>query len=117
MNLAYDYKKLEIIGKDTFEILTQAKEMVKPGVKMLDVAKKIEELVQQKKLQSAFPVNLSINENAAHYTPIFDDKTVFTDKDVVKIDIGLRDGDSLTDCAMTVDLTNKHSKLMQATQE
>lgn len=112
-----DIKKLEALGKDTFEILQQARAMVKPGVKMLDVAKKVEELVQRKNLQFAFPINLSINENAAHYTPMFDDSSVFGEKDVVKVDVGLRSGDVLTDSAVTVDLSGKHTKLMEATQE
>ncbi|MGI0141573.1 MAG: type II methionyl aminopeptidase [Candidatus Micrarchaeales archaeon] len=105
------------LGKETFEILNLAREMVKPGVRMLDVAKKVEELVQKKNLQFAFPINLSINENAAHYTPMFDDSSTFSEKDVVKVDIGLRTGDTLTDSAVTVDLSGKHSKLMEATQE
>ncbi|MDE1761713.1 MAG: M24 family metallopeptidase, partial [Candidatus Micrarchaeota archaeon] len=59
----------------------------------------------------------SCNENAAHYTPMFDDKTIFTEKDVVKVDIGLRAGDILTDSAVTVDLGGAHSKLLETTQE
>ncbi|MDE1845923.1 MAG: type II methionyl aminopeptidase [Candidatus Micrarchaeota archaeon] len=112
-----DQKILEDLGKETFTILHQAKEMVKPGVRMLDVAKKVEELVRKKDLQFAFPMNLSINENAAHCTPSFNDDAVFGEKDVVKVDVGLRSGDVLTDSAVTVDLSGNYSKLNQATQE
>jgi len=112
-----DYKKLEAIGKDTFEIINQARDMVKPGIKLLDVARKVEELAKKKNVQFAFPINLSINENAAHYTPSFDDPLTFSENDVVKVDIGLRSGDNLTDCAVTVDLSGKYTKLMQATEE
>ncbi|MDE1869862.1 MAG: type II methionyl aminopeptidase [Candidatus Micrarchaeota archaeon] len=112
-----DIKRLEEIGKETFAILSQAQQMVKPGVKMIDVARKVEEFAKKKDLQFAFPINLSINENAAHCTPAFNDEAVFGPNDVVKVDIGLRSGDILTDSAVTVDLSGKHTKLMQATQE
>lgn len=112
-----DIKVLEKIGKETHEVLGLAREMVKPGVKLLDVAKKVERIVDDKNLQFAFPINLSINQNAAHYTPSYNDDLVFGEKDVVKVDIGLRMGDVLTDSAITVDLSNRSPKLIQATQE
>ncbi|MDE1825439.1 MAG: type II methionyl aminopeptidase [Candidatus Micrarchaeota archaeon] len=110
-------ERMEQIGGDTFEIINQARQMVKPGVRMIEVARKVEELILKKELQCAFPINLSVNERAAHYTPSFDDQTIFSEKDVVKVDIGLREQDMLTDCAVTVDLSGNHSKLMEATQE
>jgi methionyl aminopeptidase len=115
--MAEDYSKLKGLGKESFEVLTKAKELVKPGAKFIDVAKGVEDLVESKGLRFAFPINISINAQAAHYTPAFEDKSVFETNDVVKIDLGLRNEGDLTDCALTVDLSSNFSKLVEATEE
>ena len=113
----HDEKELERIGTESQKILELARSLVKPGVSIAEVANKIDDEIRSKKLHTSFPINISINEQAAHYTPSFDDKAVFSPNDVVKIDIGLRSGSELTDCAITVDLSSKHSKLVDATNE
>ena len=62
-----------------------AEDAVKPGVKLLDVAKEIEEETLGAGGKLAFPVNISLNEVAAHYTPPPNDETTFEDQ-VAKID-------------------------------
>jgi methionyl aminopeptidase len=42
---------------------------------------------------------------------------VFTDNDVVKVDLGARKGAYLGDCAMTIDLTGGQAKLIEASEE
>ena len=51
--------------------------MIDEGVKLLDVATEVEAFIIRKGARPAFPTNLSINENAAHYTPSSDDKLMF----------------------------------------
>jgi methionyl aminopeptidase len=113
----YDYEGLKESGKVSFEALQYAKGLVKVGAGLLEVSEKVEEFIRGKGLQFAFPINLSVNERAAHYTPLIDDKAVFTENDVVKVDLGARKGDALGDCALTVDLSGRHAALVGAAEE
>lgn len=113
----YDYNVIKEVGKVSYETLQYAKSIVKEGKSLLSTAEEIEKFMKDKGFECAFPVNLSINSWAAHYTPTADDKTVFTAKDIIKVDIGARKGAYLGDCAVTVDLTGKYSKLVEASEE
>lgn len=113
----YDYEGLKEVGTVSFEALQYAKGLVKVGASLLDVSEKIEAFIKGKGMQFAFPVNLSVNERAAHYAPLIDDKTVFTENDVVKVDLGARKDDALGDCALTVDLSGKQDALVETTEE
>lgn len=116
-NHEYDYEKLKEVGRVSYEALQYAKSIVKIGTKALDVCEKAEEFIRSKGMAPAFPVNLSINERAAHYTATIGDTLQFTDKDVVKVDLGARSDDVLGDCAVTVDLSGKYSKLIETAEE
>ncbi|MFH1055164.1 MAG: type II methionyl aminopeptidase [Candidatus Altiarchaeota archaeon] len=104
-------------GKIASETLKFGSGLVKPGVKYLDVAEKIEKKVADLGAGLAFPVNLSVNDAAAHYTPKYGDTTVFTDKDLVKVDIGVHVDGYIADTAVTVDLTGKYGKMMEANEK
>lgn len=79
------YKKA---GQINAEIRREAEKILKPGLKILDLANMIEGLIEKKGGKPAFPVNISINEIAAHYTPSFNDTREIVDGDLVKIDVG-----------------------------
>jgi methionyl aminopeptidase len=113
----YDYEGLKEVGKASFEALQYAKGLVKVGAGLLDVSEKIEGFIKNRGMQFAFPVNISINERAAHYTPPADDKTIFTENDVVKVDLGARRKDALGDCALTVDLSGSHAELVETAED
>lgn len=89
-------------------ILRQVKEevlkLVKPGVKMLEVAEFVESRIAELGAQPAFPCNISLNADAAHCTPSKNDKRVFREGDLVKIDIGAHIDGYIADTAVTVDL-------------
>ncbi|MDE1851563.1 MAG: type II methionyl aminopeptidase [Candidatus Micrarchaeota archaeon] len=113
----YDYDKLREAGKVSTEALAHARKLVKEGAKLLDVAEGIEKLIKDKGCLMSFPVNISVNEQAAHYTPSHDDKTAFGANDIVKVDIGARKDDYLTDCAITIDLSGNNGKLVEASEK
>ncbi len=77
---------------------------VRKGAKLLDVADAIESEIAEKGGRPAFPVNISINSEAAHDTPGIDDERVFGD-DIVKVDIGVHVDGYIADTAVTVDLS------------
>ena len=104
-------------GAAAYAALQKAKQLVKPGAKLVDVADALEAFIRGKGLGTAFPVNLSINAQAAHYAPGMDDALAFSDKDIVKVDLGAAKDGVLSDCAVTIDLTGKMQGLVEATQE
>ena len=94
-----------------------AKGMVRPGAKLIDVADAAEKFLRDKGYGIAFPMNISVNEQAAHYTPCLDDDKAFSNADLVKIDFGAEKDGYLGDCAITIDLSGKYSGLVSAANE
>ena len=94
-------------GKIAAQVLDYAKGTVKEGIHLLDLAEMIEEKIFELKGKPAFPVNLSINEMAAHYHPPVSDKTTIKAEDYVKIDVGVHVGGYIGDTAATVRLGGK----------
>jgi methionyl aminopeptidase len=65
----------------------------------------------------AFPVNISLNEMAAHFTPNSYDDTMFQSGDLVKLDVGAQVDGYLGDTATTVEIgTRNWQPLIQATE-
>ncbi len=82
--------------------------LVDDGVFLLKVAEEVEDLISKKGARPAFPVNISINDIAAHYTPKSDDKLKFSRGDVVKVDVGAHVDGYIGDTAMTVEIGTKN---------
>ena len=59
------------VGKLTAKVREEAREMVEPGVKLLDIAEKVENRLREEGAEVAFPCNISINDKAPHYSPPF----------------------------------------------
>ncbi|MFA4946861.1 MAG: type II methionyl aminopeptidase, partial [Candidatus Micrarchaeia archaeon] len=94
-----------------------AEDSVKPGARLLDAAVEIEEEIKSNGGGFAFPVNISLNEVAAHYTPREGEETVFTEKHVAKVDFGVHVEGCIIDQAFTVDLTDENGKLVEASAQ
>lgn len=91
-----------------------AQKHVKVGASLLLAAEKTEEFIVDEGGKPAFPVNISINNIAAHFSPAFDSTQVFTEKDVVKMDVGVHIDGYITDSAVTIDLSGEHGKMVDA---
>ena len=105
-------------GKIAAHALSYVAPMVRPGTKVL----KICQLAEKKILESgatgvAFPCNVSINDEAAHYTSPHGDAKTFPDKGLVKIDVGANVNGYLSDTAITVDLDGSFEKFVEASRE
>jgi methionyl aminopeptidase len=84
----------------------------------LDVAEDVEEFIRKQGGQPAFPINLALNDAAAHFTPSHDDKLRFTRGDVVKVDVGVHVDGYVGDTAQTVEVgTHRWDDLIRATKE
>jgi methionyl aminopeptidase len=90
-----------------------------PGARRRDVADAIEAFIRNEGALPAFPVNLSRNDEAAHYTPSPDDLAVFEAGDLVKVDVGAHIEGAIADTADTVEVggTHRHENLVRAARD
>ncbi|MBI4044152.1 MAG: type II methionyl aminopeptidase [Candidatus Diapherotrites archaeon] len=96
--------------------LKLAQKNVKEGTSLLSLCERIESFIVEEGGKPAFPVNVSINHIAAHFTPSFDSKDAFSATDVAKIDIGVHIDGCITDSAVTIDLSGEAGKMLEASQ-
>jgi methionyl aminopeptidase len=108
-----EYKKA---GKIAARVMEEGLKMIKPGAKLLDVANAIEGLIEENGAKPAFPVNISVNSIAAHYSPDAWDESTFKRGDLVKLDIGVHLEGYIADVAKSKDLGD-NSKLIEASKE
>ncbi|SMD31300.1 type II methionyl aminopeptidase [Picrophilus oshimae] len=106
-------------GKIGKMALDYAQSLIEPGALFYDVAEKTEAFIRDNGALPSFPVNLSINNEAAHYTPYENDKKKFKTGDLVKVDLGAMVDGYMSDNATTVEVgnTGKFSDLIDATRE
>lgn len=94
----------------------KAREVATPGTNLKVVANTIEQHLREEDLEPAFPVNLSINEEAAHYTPGNGEDRVLREDDVLKIDIGAHSNGYIADTALTVNPSGRHKEIIDAVE-
>jgi len=68
------YEKYKLAGRIVAKVRKYGTDLIKPGVSFEEIANKVEQKILENKAGLAFPVNISINEIAAHYSPIVNDK-------------------------------------------
>ena len=97
--------------------------LLKPGVKYLDICKKLEEktveLMGRNDLKQGvgFYTSWSVNEVAAHDSAIPNDTRVLKYDDVLKLDFGTHVNGYITDCAFTVAFNPVYKPLLDSTKE
>lgn len=96
-----EIKKYIQAGKLVAEIREKMKKELKVGKKLLDIAEDIEKKIYSEGAKPAFPVNISVNEIAAHYSPTIDDNKVLQSGDLVKIDMGAHIDGYIADMAFS----------------
>lgn len=95
-------EKILQAGKIHSQVKKYAREIIKPGMNLREIADKIEDKIHELGGKVAFPTNLSINEIAAHYTPSHDDEN--TARGLLKVDIGVHVEGCVADSAFSLDL-------------
>ncbi|MBP2146827.1 methionyl aminopeptidase [Methanofollis sp. W23] len=102
-------------GRLAHTILQDGKKMVTVGASVLEVVETMEGKILDADAEIAFPLNLSINEDAAHDTASTGDERVFKEGDLVKLDLGVAVDGRIADTALSVDLGG-HADLVEATR-
>ena len=103
-------------GKLGAEVLSYAKKIIKPEMPLLEIAEKVEKKIQELGVKNAFPINLSINEIAAHSSPLYNDTSKA--QGLLKVDLGVSIEGYLSDLACSLDLTpeQKYKDLILASE-
>jgi len=105
------------VGRIASRIREESKSLIMVGESLLDIAETVEQMIGEEGCRPAFPVNISINDIAAHYTPEFESTAALDESDIVKIDLGIEMNGALSDTAYTVDLGGENEKLVKASED
>lgn len=103
-------------GEILKRVVKEAEEKIVAGSKILDVVEFIENRIVELGAKPAFPCNVSINSDAAHFTPKRNDERTFKKGDLVKIDVGAHVDGFIADMAISVDLGD-HGDLIKASKD
>jgi methionyl aminopeptidase len=105
-------------GKIAGRVLSLLENEVRPSVKVLKICNLAEDMILEYGATGvAFPCNVSINNEAAHYTSPHADSKVFPDKGLVKVDIGAHVNGYISDTAITVDLDGSYENFIAASRD
>ncbi|MHA2007738.1 MAG: type II methionyl aminopeptidase [Promethearchaeota archaeon] len=109
-------ESLKKAGKIVQDVKKYIRPNIKVGVKALDIVNSIETKIVELEGSCAFPVNICVNNIAAHYTsPLRDDGLVINEGDLVKIDLGVHIEGYIVDTAFTANF-NEDPSLENITQ-
>jgi methionyl aminopeptidase len=103
-------------GKIASEVRENARKKNHVGSTLEDICNSIEKEIERKGGKCAFPVNVSLNEIAAHYTAEPNDRIIVKDTDLLKIDLGVQINGHIADTAVTVCYEPKYDFLVQAAE-
>ncbi len=103
-------------GRIASKILRDGAKEIRIGAPYLDIIESIESRVSEDGAALAFPLNLSLNEDAAHDTASAGDARKLAKGDVVKLDLGVHVEGYIADTATTIDL-GSNSLLVEASRE
>jgi methionyl aminopeptidase len=113
-NVLECYKKA---GKITAEIRELSFRIVHEGMPILAVCEELEKAIKDRGGKPAFPVNIGINEVAAHYTSPFDDSSVIPPKSIVKIDFGVHINGFIADSAITTSFNPEYYPMVSSAEQ
>jgi methionyl aminopeptidase len=110
------FEKYRDAGILAAKILRSSSLRIRVGASYLDLVESIEQQVKEEGAELAFPINLSLNEDAAHDTASPGDERVFTKGDVAKLDLGVQLDGYIADTATTIDL-GSNALLLEASEQ
>ena len=101
-------------GEIASKAIEFARKRIKAGVSMLEFGESIESFIVENGGGLAFPINLSCNNEAAHYTPLPKDTRILGEHDLVKVDLGVHVDGCVADCAFSYSPDLANQKLILA---
>ena len=109
------YENHREAGEIVTQVRAEAVERIEVGASHLELAEWVEGRIRELGGKPAFPMNISIDEEAAHATPGVDDDETFGEE-MINVDIGVHADGWIADTAITVDLSGQ-DELLEASAE
>ena len=103
-------------GKIASEVREYARSKDHTGRTLSEICTDVESQILKRGGEPAFPVNVSLNDIAAHYTAEPNDPTIVKNSDVLKIDVGVHIDGYIADTAVTVSFDSKYQDLIDIAQ-
>src|ERR687890_2506849 len=103
-------------GKIASMVRENARKKNHIGRTLFEICESIENEIISLGGSPAFPVNVSLNEIAAHYTAEPNDQIKVKDTDVLKIDLGVHIDGYIADTAVTVCYNPKYEALVSTAE-
>jgi len=107
-------ENLRRAGAISRKVKEEAYRIVREGASVLEVCERLEAIILEEDAKPAFPCNISINEVAAHYSPLPGDSTVIPPSSVVKVDIGVSVDGYIADTAISVAVDPMFEPMVEA---
>jgi methionyl aminopeptidase len=99
-------------GKIASQVREYARSQDHTGRSLSEICNDIEQEIFKKGGEPAFPVNVSLNDIAAHYTAVPNDPIIVKNTDVLKIDVGVHIDGYIADTAVTVSYDTKYQRMI-----
>ncbi len=109
-------ESLRKAGRIARKVKEEAYRLVRPGAPMLEVCEKLESMILDEGARPAFPCNISVDEVAAHFSPMPGDSRVIPPNSLVKVDVGVSVDGYIADTAVTVVLNPRLGVLAEAAE-
>src|SRR4249920_2489953 len=103
-------------GKIASEVRKNSKTENHVGRSLFEICESVEYDIKRLGGTPAFPVNVSLNDIAAHYTAEPNDTLEVKDRDILKIDIGVQVDGYIADTAVTVSYDPKSEALVRVAE-
>ena len=110
-------KKYIEAGEVVQKARKEARKVAEPRTNLKVIAEEVEGLIREEGLEPAFPVNLSINDEAAHYSAAPDEDRELKSSDVLKVDIGAHKDGYIADTALTLNPSGEHREMIEASEK
>lgn len=104
-------------GQISIEAKKLAAKLIKPGTNAWEAAQKVEGFIRDQGAAPAFPINVSINNEAAHYSPEILDDRIIPEQAIVKVDLGAHIDGYIVDTALTLNYNDELNVLTQVSKE
>ena len=99
-------------GKIASQVREYARAQDHTGRSLSEICNDIEQEIFKNGGEPAFPVNVSLNDIAAHYTAVPNDPIIVKNTDVLKIDVGVHIDGYIADTAVTVSYDTKYQNMI-----
>ncbi len=98
-------------GKIAANVLEKTGKKIVSGATHLDIVEHAEHMITDAGAELACPTTLSVNDIAAHYTPLANDTAKIQDKDTVKLDLTVMIDGCIADTAITICLDPQYDDM------